>query len=434
MSRCTWATVLAANLIMIINFGTNLITVINFGNRLSPPKIGGAGGFSQLRWYEESQVSQACSLPSGLSFAQPVSPRAGEKNLTLSPPEVWRAGDVSARRWYEIPRHANASTSTTTTQRWQDFALGKIVKVGTTNYVKVADDQWLAMENPLCNDPVLLYPGSSKSFDYTGGEQTYTTYANCQYKLEVWGASGGWAYDSTRSSGAGGYGGYAEGVVKLASDTEISVVIGGEGKSNCNTSSCVGGYNGGSESSKWAGGSSLYTGGGGGATHMALDTGVLSDLSAHATDGRVLIVAGGGGGGNYYNRISLRNSTGGSGGGAVGVAGPGQSSNTPGSQSGGGSFGLGLTVYHSDSTGGAGGGYYGGRSHAVHTSGGGGSGYIGSSSLVSAAGVTKHMTCYDCAESSDANTRTISNNCATATATPDCSKIGNGYARITRLN
>lgn len=84
-------------------------------------------------------------------------------------------------------------------------------------------------------------------------------------------------------------------------------------------------------------------------------------------------------------------------------------------------------------SGGGAGWYGGGASLRGHGGGGGGSSYIGSSSLVSGAGVTKHMTCFDCTTSSDNNTKTNSNSNVSGTATADYSKSGNGYAKITYL-
>ena len=58
----------------------------------------------------------------------------------------------------------------------------------------------------------------------------------------------------------------------------------------------------------------------------------------------------------------------------------------------------------------------------------GSSGCIGNPSLTD-----KHMTCYNCETSNEESTKTISNTCASETPTTDCSKIGNGYARITYI-
>ena len=76
---------------------------------------------------------------------------------------------------------------------------------------------------------------------------------------------------------------------------------------------------------------------------------------------------------------------------------------------------------------GGGGGYYCG-SNSSYTAGGG-SGYIGNSALTN-----KNMYCYDCEESNEESTETISTTCAEETPTVNCSKKGNGYARITLVS
>ena len=81
---------------------------------------------------------------------------------------------------------------------------------------------------------------------------------------------------------------------------------------------------------------------------------------------------------------------------------------------------------------GGGGGWYGGAG-SVYASSSGGSGYIGSSNLISTSTITKHMSCFSCTTSSDANTRTYSNTNVSAAAISDYSKTGNGYAKITYL-
>lgn len=72
-------------------------------------------------------------------------------------------------------------------------------------------------------------------------------------------------------------------------------------------------------------------------------------------------------------------------------------------------------------------GGFGGNIEHVH--GAGDSGYIGSSLLKN-----KAMYCYNCTESTDENTKTISTTCHNATTTANCAKEGNGYAKITYLN
>ena len=61
--------------------------------------------------------------------------------------------------------------------------------------------------------------------------------------------------------------------------------------------------------------------------------------------------------------------------------------------------------------------------------GGGGSGYIGNSLLTN-----KVMYCYNCEESFEESTKTISTTCNEETPTGYCAKKGNGYARITLVS
>ena len=263
------------------------------------------------------------------------------------------------------------------------------------------------------------------------------------YELEVWGAQGGIYTDKVYYSNSdNGYGGYSVGLANLSAGKNLYIGIGGH------PTSLAGGYNGGGNGVT----SGNQTGnGGGGATHIALDFGKLSELSAHAMDGRVLIVAGGGGGCGYAAN-DRKAFAGGSGGGINGnngipiaqysaYKGIGASQSGPGysgvnSAANRGSFGIGGNGYDSGSgSPGGGGGYYGGGgSPRGHGGGGGGSGYI--ANLISANGVTKHMYCYNCTTNSNANTYTHSDgttSCHSSVATVDCAKEGNGYARITYL-
>ena len=279
-----------------------------------------------------------------------------------------------------------------------------------------------------------VYFGDYKNFTYTGNEQTFTANTDGYYELETWGAQGG-----TAGNGTGGYGAYSVGLTKLTAGQTVYVNGGGT------TSSTAGGYNG--------GGTALYvasTGatfrGGGGATDMATTSGLLEALSANQSS--VLIVAAGGGGGGYIN--ATWRGTGGNGGGYIGNTGfnygtnntaltgtggtqtaGGHNYNTP--TSGVGTFGKGSN-YYNDGYGGNGGGggwYGGGGSSRYHAGGGGGSSYIGSSLLVSSSTITKSMTCYSCATSTDSNTNTITTTNVSDTAVSNYAKTGNGYAKIT---
>lgn len=109
-----------------------------------------------------------------------------------------------------------------------------------------------------------------------------------------------------------------------------------------------------------------------------------------------------------------------------------------GTQTDGYSFGLGQNANHSEGgvygsrgSGGGGGGFYGGYSNQKtgdnsDTAGGGGSGYIGNEQLIN-----KSMYCYECQESNEVFTKTISTTNVSETPISGYAKKGNGYARIT---
>lgn len=287
-------------------------------------------------------------------------------------------------------------------------------KVGNTSYIKSGGIKYV---------PSTTYTNS--------GEQIYTIPSTGIYKLEVWGAQGG-----QYSTYTPGYGAYSVGYANLIKDTKLYIVNGGSGiLASANATFTNGGYNGGGQANYGAGT-------GGGATHIAKVSGLLSTLSSQT--GNILIVAGGGGGTGVYNA----NEIGGSGGGITGVTGGHNSSSWAGgggggTQTGGGSLGSGNvqgTVgtfgsggkggYESEFTqgaGGGGGGYYGGAGGSARNGGGGGgSGYIGNSLLTN-----KYMYCYNCTTSNDVNTKTYTTSNVSGTPTADYAKSGSGAARIT---
>ena len=228
------------------------------------------------------------------------------------------------------------------------------------------------------------------------------------YKLEVWGAQGGDSWGAvTGASGStyanqhdGGMGGYSYGNYSGTAGATLFVTVGGMGKKRscrkggtATTTANGNGYNGGGDLGSWDVSGDWYVGGGGGATHVATVTGLLSSLSNQTN--KILIVAGGGGGSAFYLALSYQYSGGGYhygwGGGGGGATGEnathiysdnaqwttgGTGANHPSTPLGGGvsgnttNFGYGTT-----SRAGGGGGYYGGTSN--NCGGGGGSGYIG---------------------------------------------------------
>ena len=281
-------------------------------------------------------------------------------------------------------------------------------------------------------------------FDYTGSEQTFTVPVSGTYKLETWGAQGGTFNDNYY----GGYGGYSQGIVNLSSNQEIYLNIGGT------TLTYTGGYNGGGNGDDYVASNNpnvvnLYLGGGG-ATHISSKSGILKNLENYKSN--IFIVSGGGGGLYYYSSDHI--SVGGHAGGYVGnngnVAYSSCNAVIPiGSQggtqtSGGlgnnsltnykGTFGQGGNGANGEKLGtGGGGGYYGGggtfNMGCSSESGAGGSGYIGNTLLTN-----KIMYCYNCEESSEVSTKTVSTTCSEETPTSYCAKKGNGYARITLIS
>ena len=275
-------------------------------------------------------------------------------------------------------------------------------------------------------------------FDYSGNEQTFTAPYTGYYKLETWGAQGGNAMaDGVSQEATGGYGAYSTGIVKLNKGDTLYINVGGKGEdAKDQIVGSTGGYNGGGTGGKDSNGSSGYRGnepgaGGGGATHIATTTGLLSSLEGK-TD-TVLMVSGAGAGGAWKD-------AGGSGGGLYGVNGTYKTlTSKGGSQTTGYAFGQGGTGSANQAGGGGGGaGYFGGYGGAGDGSdgspGAGGSGYIGNTNLVSTTSLTKHMTCYNCATSLSGSKYTITTKNVSETPTEDYAKKGNGYAKINYIS
>ena len=194
--------------------------------------------------------------------------------------------------------------------------------------------------------------GDFTTFSYTGALQTMTLLAGKRYKIECWGAQGGYS-----DSMIGGYGGYAVGEISIAEDTTANIYVGGKPTSN------AGGWNGGGNGSNNSG----VGGGGGGASDVRIGGTALSN--------RKIIAGGGGGASNQGNNGAVT----GAGGGANGNAGydfGGGKNGLGGTQSAGGAnggaLGQGGNAINDYANGGGGGGYYGGGGARGYYSGGGG--------------------------------------------------------------
>lgn len=268
---------------------------------------------------------------------------------------------------------------------------------------------------------VLTKAGTEFVYDYSGKEEVFVVPYSGIYNIEAWGAQGGGWYTSNE----GGKGGYTSGNIYLKAGDKLYLNVGGVGTSSCSDSSvaCPGGYNGGGDGT----GDGQRGTGGGGATSIAYQSGLLSTLESNKD--KVLIVAGGGGG-------SGTSGVAGAGGGKNGTdgydsynktytngfTGTGASQTAPGyaiqNKSYTGSFGKGSNFYNSGYGGsGGGGGYYGGGgSDRGHGGAGGGSGYV-STSLNNA----KTIAGTESIPSHDGKTTITGNN-------------GNGYIKISALD
>ena len=127
--------------------------------------------------------------------------------------------------------------------------------------------------------PSSIKTGDILNCSYSGTYKTITL-PKGTYKLEVWGAQGGYRSSSTY----GGLGGYSVGTIELKSKQTAYIYVGGSG----NTGGTSGGFNG--------GGSRATYSGGGGATDIRFNG---STLYAR------VIVAGGGGSDGATNKQGM---------------------------------------------------------------------------------------------------------------------------------
>lgn len=200
------------------------------------------------------------------------------------------------------------------------------------------------------------------NYSYTGAKQTVTLKPG-RYKLECWGAQGGYR----SSSSYGGLGGYSVGEISLEKQTTLYVYVGGSG----NTGKTNGGFNGGGKRATYNGG--------GGATDIRVGT---DSLYAR------VIVAGGGGSDGATNRNGMYGGgeTGGSSTQSYGSGGGGgtQTAGGTGGSGNAGTFGQGGEGKAASNgfAGAGGGGWYGGGGSYPDGSGdddrggGGGSGFV----------------------------------------------------------
>lgn len=271
----------------------------------------------------------------------------------------------------------------------------KKVMAGGTYYVHVLVTDKVGNKNEIVSSSVVV--DSVLNYAYTGSSQNVELLPG-KYKLEAWGAQGGYR----SSTSYAGKGGYSVGTITLTANTKLYAYVGGSG----NTGGTSGGFNGGGKRDN-------YNGGGGGT-----DFRIGSD-SLYA---RVIVAGGGGsdgatnktgmyGGGTSGGSASQNYGNGGQGGTATsGGAGYSSGANTPGS------FGKGGQGYNRSS------GY----------GGGGGSGYVYTSSTASnyPSGCLLNSSYY----LSNASTTAGNASMPATTSGTETGHSGNGYARITNMN
>lgn len=288
-----------------------------------------------------------------------------------------------------------------------------------------------ALQGPV--DLSHIKTGDILNFDYTGAVQAIALPKGI-YKLECWGAQGGY-----RSSASyGGKGGYSVGTITLTEKTPIYIYTGGSGNSTGSATNSIysGGFNG--------GGYRYGFKGGGGASDIRIGRDSLY--------ARVIVAGGGGsdgkssysggyGGGTSGARGSFGCGSYGYGGnqtssysGLSAIASQGTTNRSSNCAAGFGFGGFG--VYYASGYGGAGGGgWYGGQGTYPDGSvdddggGGGGSGYIYTSSTAKnyPSGCLLNSTHY----LASASTKAGNTSFKSPTGTNETGHSGNGYVRIT---
>ncbi len=278
--------------------------------------------------------------------------------------------------------------------------------------------------------------GDILNFEYTGAVQKIILPPG-RYKLEVWGAQGGYRNRETY----GGKGGYSVGTIvlnkEIQEDTELFIYVGGSGNSVSAATSSIypGGFNGGGYRYKYKGG--------GGASDIRIG---VDSLYA-----RVIVAGGGGsdgaatkkgmyGGGTSGGATTESYGSYGYGGTQTGhttsVTMPSSQPTTNSSANYPGGFGFGgFGIYRSSGYGGAGGGgWYGGCGSYPDSSGdddrggGGGSGFVWTGANAPSGYLLG-------SEYYLADAQTIAGNASmpSVSGSTETGHSGNGYARITCL-
>ena len=211
--------------------------------------------------------------------------------------------------------------------------------------------------------------GEKIEFYYTGNYQEYEVKGSGYYRIQCWGADGGYSVGNGSRRANGGTGGYTSGVIFLEKGEKIYIYVGGHGEDATVGKDSQNGYNGGGLGT-WDHEDDETAGAGGGATDIRLIANEWNDFESLKS--RIMVAAGGGG--------ASWETEGGAGGGLEGLT--NRKISVPGTQTSGYKFGIGQDGYgtgKNDGVGGAGGGYYGGTTSNYADgaeAGAGGSSYV----------------------------------------------------------
>ena len=86
---------------------------------------------------------------------------------------------------------------------------------------------------------------SEYGFDYTGKYHTFDILKSGNYKIELWGAQGGYSVTNGSIGGLGGLGGYTKGIINLEKSNKLYIFVGEKGTDAVIKQDAKSSYNGG---------------------------------------------------------------------------------------------------------------------------------------------------------------------------------------------
>ena len=125
-------------------------------------------------------------------------------------------------------------------------------------------------------------------FDYTGSYSKYEIKETGYYKIECFGANGGYAVGDNTIRGKGGKGGYTSGIIKLNQGETLYVYVGGHGTDAVAGKDSTNGYNGGGLGT-WDQSDNEAAGAGGGSTDIRLVSGKWDNFKSLKS--RIMVAA-----------------------------------------------------------------------------------------------------------------------------------------------